>query len=233
MRKSSNCLTICLTVRCGPAHKFKKAIWSLLFLQKAIGSLLSDQDPLVLFSLPSWTSWLRLRPVSRPPPALTGSQPWPLPRLTSFSPTSLRPPPSCAARHRRASGCLYAGSPWRAQAVASRAPWLGARAVASRAMARGSGHHQSRAMARSAPTSKGRRQPRHGQGLGPPPAARHGQELLHLAHRQTREARRRDEERGGRAAAFRLAGELPAQLLIAFSRKHQGPDCFFKKDIGT
>ena len=67
---------------------------------------------------------------------------------------------------------------------------------------------------------------------------RHGQELLHLARRPTREARRRDEERGGRAAAFRLAGdlaagELPAQFLIAFSRKHQGPDCFFKKDIGT
>ena len=82
---------------------------------------------------------------------------------------------------------------------------------------------------RSAARSRGRREPRHGQGLGPPAAARHGQELLHLAHRPTREARRRDEERGGRAAAFRLAGELPAQLLIAFSRKHQGPDCFFQK----
>ncbi|XP_048532707.1 sugar transporter ERD6-like 4 isoform X8 [Triticum urartu] len=60
MRKSSNCLTVCLTAKCGPAHKFKKAIWSLLFSQKAIGSLLSGQDPLVLLSLQSWTSRLRL-----------------------------------------------------------------------------------------------------------------------------------------------------------------------------
>ena len=98
----------------------------------------------------------------------------------------------------------------------------------------GSGRREPRAMARGS----GRRQPRHGQWLRPPPVARHGQELLHLAHRPTREARRRDEERGGRAAAFRLAGdlavgELPTQFLIAFSRKYQGPDCFFQKTSGT